>query len=166
MRPLVVEQGCLKCHGQQGYKVGDIRGGISISTPWKPIEQTMVRKICFEGIIYGGIWFIGLAGLSLARRTIRDDISERERVEKEKESLIIQLQQSLSEIKQLSRILPICASCKKIRDDEGYWKEVETYISDHSEAQFSHGICPDCMRKLYPEIADEMFGHSEKDEKK
>ena len=94
------------------------------------------------------------------------DITERKRMEQEKANLIIELQKSLSEIKQLSRILPICASCKKIRDDEGYWKEVETYISDHSEAQFSHGICPDCIRKLYPEIADEMFGHSEKDKKK
>jgi PAS domain S-box-containing protein len=94
------------------------------------------------------------------------DITDRKRMEQEKANLIIKLQQSLSEIKQLSRILPICASCKKIRDDEGYWKEVETYISDHSEAQFSHGICPDCMRKLYPEIADEVLGRLGKDEKK
>ncbi|GAB4547249.1 MAG: hypothetical protein Kow0063_41880 [Anaerolineae bacterium] len=51
----------------------------------------------------------------------------------------------------LSGLLPICASCKKIRDDEGYWHSVEVYIRDHSEADFSHGICPDCMQKLYPD---------------
>ena len=93
------------------------------------------------------------------------DITERKRMEQEKANLIIELQKSLSEIKQLSRILPICASCKKIRDDKGYWNEVEMYISDHSETQFSHGICPDCMRKLYPEIADEVFNRLEKNEK-
>lgn len=45
----------------------------------------------------------------------------------------------------------ICASCKKIRDDKGYWEQVEVYIRDHSEAEFSHGLCPECMKKLYPD---------------
>jgi PAS domain S-box-containing protein len=94
------------------------------------------------------------------------DITERKLLEKERQKVFVELQKALSEVKQLSGFLPICASCKKIRDDKGYWNEVERYISEHSEAQFSHGICPDCIRKLYPEIADEMFGHSEKDEKK
>jgi hypothetical protein len=57
-------------------------------------------------------------------------------------------------------------SCKKIRDDEGYWNEVERYIGKHSEAEFSHSICPDCIRKLYPEYADEVLRGLEKDEKK
>jgi hypothetical protein len=52
-------------------------------------------------------------------------------------------------------MLPICAACKKIRDDQGYWQAVERYISEHSEAQFSHGLCPDCMKKLYPEFYEE-----------
>jgi len=54
-----------------------------------------------------------------------------------------------------SRLLPISASCKKIRDDKGYWNQIEGYIRDHSEAEFSHGICPDCMKKLYPDYAEE-----------
>ena len=58
----------------------------------------------------------------------------------------------LSEIQTLRGILPICANCKKIRDDKGYWNQIEAYISDHSEAQFSHGICPDCAKELYPEF--------------
>lgn len=60
------------------------------------------------------------------------------------------LEQALSEVKKLSGLLPICASCKKIRDDQGYWTEIEGYIESHSEADFSHGICPECMKKLYP----------------
>jgi hypothetical protein len=66
--------------------------------------------------------------------------------------LIDRLQESLAEIKTLSGLLPICASCKNIRDDKGYWNEIEVYISRHSEAQFSHSICPECAKKLYPEI--------------
>lgn len=61
------------------------------------------------------------------------------------------LQRQLKEIKVLKGFLPICASCKKIRDDKGYWTQVEKYVADHSEAKFSHGICPDCAKKLYPE---------------
>jgi len=80
------------------------------------------------------------------------DISDRVKTEKEKENLIIKLQETLSEVKQLSGLLPICASCKNIRDDKGYWKQIESYIKDHSEAEFSHGICPDCAKKLYPEL--------------
>lgn len=61
-----------------------------------------------------------------------------------------QLQQALREVRTLSGLLPICASCKKIRDDEGYWHDVEEYISSHSDTEFSHGICPDCSKRLYP----------------
>jgi len=62
------------------------------------------------------------------------------------------LQEAISKVKVLSGFLPICASCKKIRDDKGYWNQIESYIRDHSEAEFSHGICPDCAVKLYPEL--------------
>lgn len=62
------------------------------------------------------------------------------------------LQEAMSKVKTLSGFLPICASCKKIRDDQGYWNQIEVYIRNHSEAEFSHGICPDCAKKLYPGI--------------
>jgi hypothetical protein len=65
------------------------------------------------------------------------------------------LQDYISEIKTLRAILPICSKCKKIRDDEGYWHEVESYISAHSETLFSHSICPECARSLYPEFLDD-----------
>ena len=71
------------------------------------------------------------------------------KVEKELLHETNELQKALSEIKTLSGLLPICASCKKIRDDKGYWNQIELYIRDHSEAEFSHGICPPCAEKLY-----------------
>ncbi|MFH1980504.1 MAG: PAS domain S-box protein [Pseudomonadota bacterium] len=80
------------------------------------------------------------------------DISERKRSEAEREILIQELQHALAKVKSLSGLLPICASCKKIRDDAGYWNQIETYIRDHSEADFSHSICPECAKKLYPEM--------------
>ncbi len=79
------------------------------------------------------------------------DISDRVRSEAEKENLITKLQHALTEVKQLSGFLPICSSCKKIRDDEGYWNQIEAYIREHSEIEFSHSLCPECARKLYPE---------------
>jgi len=78
------------------------------------------------------------------------DISDRILAEKEKENLIIKLQDALSRVKLLSGFLPICASCKKIRDDKGYWNQIESYIRTHSEAEFTHSICPECTKKLYP----------------
>ena len=68
---------------------------------------------------------------------------------------IEELEESSNEIKVLSGLLPICASCKKIRDDKGYWNQIETYIRDHSEVEFSHGICPECAKKLYRDLLNE-----------
>jgi PAS domain-containing protein len=83
------------------------------------------------------------------------DITERRLAALEKEKLIAELQQALADVKTLSGMLPICANCKKIRDDKGYWNQIESYISKHSDTVFSHSICPECARKLYPELLDE-----------
>ena len=72
------------------------------------------------------------------------------RSEEKRRELTESLQKALKEVRQLSGIIPICAHCKKIRDDEGYWKQVEAYIQEHSDAHFSHGICPECREKFYP----------------
>ena len=72
------------------------------------------------------------------------------RHEEEREKLIEELQEALARVKLLSGLLPICASCKKVRDDKGYWNQIESYIREHSEVEFSHGICPECAEKLYP----------------
>jgi hypothetical protein len=78
------------------------------------------------------------------------DITDRKQAEEERERLILELTDALSKVRTLSGLLPICASCKKIRNDKGYWEQIEMYIRNHSEAEFSHGLCPDCMEKLYP----------------
>ena len=78
------------------------------------------------------------------------DITARRQVETARENLIQDLRDSFEKIKTLKGLLPICASCKKIRDDKGYWSQIETYIATHSEAEFSHGLCPVCAEKLYP----------------
>lgn len=77
---------------------------------------------------------------------------ERLRIAREKEQLIAKLQDAMTQIKTLSGLLPICANCKKIRNDEGYWERIETYIAHHTEAQFTHGICPECVKTLYPDL--------------
>lgn len=83
------------------------------------------------------------------------DITERKIAEVERERLIKSLQEAFADVKTLSGLVPICANCKQIRDDKGFWTQVESYIQEHSQAQFSHGICPDCMKKLYPEFLSE-----------
>lgn len=90
-------------------------------------------------------------GKVVASVTAFRDISEQKRIEKEREQLIADLKKALAEIKTLHGILPICASCKKIRDDKGAWSHLETYISQHTDAMFSHGICQDCAKRLYPD---------------
>ena len=80
------------------------------------------------------------------------DITARKRAEEERERLILELQEALAEVKTLSGLLPICASCKSIRNDQGYWQQIEAYIKEHSKAEFSHSVCPKCAEKLYPEV--------------
>jgi PAS domain S-box-containing protein len=100
-------------------------------------------------------------GERIGFRGVTRDVTEKKRAEEEREKLVRDLQKALSEVKTLKGIFPICASCKKIRDDKGYWNQVEVYIRDRSEAEFSHGICPDCMKKLYGDILGEKGSSSE-----
>jgi integral membrane sensor domain MASE1 len=101
---------------------------------------------------------MALDELSRARRDLENRVAERTAALQselaEREKLLHDLREALAKVKTLSGLLPICSSCKMIRDDRGYWTQVERYISAHSEAQFSHGICPACLKTLYPEFAD------------
>jgi CheY-like chemotaxis protein len=90
-------------------------------------------------------------GGSLLVRTIRYAL-ERQKAEEARLVLIKSLQDALANVKLLSGLLPICSNCKKIRDDKGYWSQVESYIQKHSEAEFSHSMCPDCFKKWYPDL--------------
>ncbi len=87
--------------------------------------------------------------LTVSRNELENEIGQKERAEKERETLIKKLKEALNEIKTLKGIIPICAHCKKIRDDQGYWNILEAYLEKHFEASFSHGMCPECIKTLY-----------------
>jgi PAS domain S-box-containing protein len=91
------------------------------------------------------------SGKPIGFRGIAHDITERKLAENEREKLINELKDALAEVKRLSGLLPICSHCKKIRDDKGYWNMIESYLHDHSNAEFSHCICPECAKKYYPD---------------
>ncbi|MBF0117462.1 MAG: PAS domain-containing protein [Desulfobacterales bacterium] len=97
-----------------------------------------------------------LDGKVIEYQSIGRDTTERKKFETERENIIQELQSAIEQIKTLRGIVPICSSCKKIRDDKGYWEQVEAYVSKHTDAQFTHSICPKCIKKLYPEISDKI----------
>ncbi len=152
MRPFRAEKGCLKCHAQQGYKEGDILGGLSIAIPMAPLENIGRQYQINTWLRYIRVWLLGVCGIAWGGRKLSRSLEAQRRGTEEREKLIGELQEAMAQVKVLRGILPICANCKKIRDDQGYWKQVETYIRDHSEADFSHSICPECAKILYPEF--------------
>lgn len=153
------------------HSVGDLTGG----------EEQLLFSLDLGATAIVGLGLIWLIGRHRRREAllerslaevggIRDQLEVRvkertaelaganERLDEEltrRQKLIIQLEEAMADVKKLSGLLPICASCKKIRDDEGSWQALESYITDHSEADFSHGICPECVKKLYPELGGE-----------
>lgn len=274
MKPLVTEAACLKCHAAQGYREGEIRGGISVAVPLAPyqaLEQARIWRIAGTHLV---LWALGTLGITLGTRQMRrrlfeqrqaedqlrqlsraveqspvsivitdptgaieyvnpkfvevtgyaleqamgknprilksgekspeaysemwrtltagkewrgefhnkkangdlywesasispirdaaghtthyvavkEDITARKQTEAERERLVEDLQKALAKVRSLSGLLPICAGCKKIRDDKGYWSQVESYLQEHSEVTFTHSLCPDCVNKLYPEL--------------
>lgn len=90
-------------------------------------------------------------------RSLQREIQARKKIEEERNELIDQLKQTLREVKTLRGFLPICSHCRKVRKDSGYWQQIETYIQEHTDAKISHGICPECMRELYPELAEKII---------
>lgn len=89
-----------------------------------------------------------------ANTKLQRDIVERKKLYDQREELIHELEDALAKVNTLSGFLPICSSCKKIRDDKGYWQQLEAYLGKHSGTEFSHSICPECTRKLYPELQE------------
>ena len=132
------------------HRNGELIGAIFISedvTQLKKDHEELIRyRERLEEIIEART-----KELQRAYQELQQENAERQKAEVEKEAIIVRLQTALAQVKKLSGLLPICASCKKIRDDEGYWQDVAVYIRDHSEVEFSHGICPECMQRLYPE---------------
>lgn len=146
---------------------------------WQSISDTFKKldaipdDFSLEGFIYnrnpdpdlrwlylslGGLFVIALLAFLLSglfyklNRSLKNEISRRRETEKAREELVVNLQKAIKKITVLSGLLPICSHCKKIRDDKGYWNQIEEYIQKHSEAEFSHGICNECAKIHYPEI--------------
>lgn len=88
--------------------------------------------------------------LDETNETLEKEAARRKRLEKEREKIIVKLQNALTEVKTLTGLIPICSHCKNIRDDKGSWKQLESYLYEHSDATLSHGICPECQKKYYP----------------
>lgn len=120
----------------------------------------------------GAIDFIGkpVKKLELHARVrsilkLKEERDRRKAHEEELEKTVEELQKALTEVKTLSGLLPICSFCKKIRDDKGYWQQVERYVSNYADVDFSHSICPDCLRKHYPDQAEDLIRRVEEKRK-
>ncbi|MCD4692088.1 MAG: PAS domain S-box protein [Calditrichales bacterium] len=121
---------------------------------WEAVEINILRA---DGAVRTVLWNSATLYAADSKTVVAtiaqgQDITERIQVEEERAKLIVELQNALAKVKTLRGLIPICASCKKVRDDEGYWHQVETYVHEHSEAEFTHGLCPECAKKLYPEF--------------
>jgi len=140
----------------RGMRTLEAVHGASPSTPIVVLTANDDEMLGREVVRRGAQDFLikGQADDRLVARAIRYAIERREILE-ERDRLIGELQAALERVKQLSGLLPICSNCKKVRDDRGYWNQIESYIREHSEAEFSHGLCPECAAKLYPEIFKE-----------
>lgn len=116
------------------------------------VETSFVAKDGREIFVEGKVTCSRSAGKQTTTFGIFRDITERKVAEKEKDQLLASLQDALQRVRTLNGLLPICSSCNKIKDEHGKWKRLEEYIINNSEADFSHGICPDCASFLYPEL--------------
>jgi hypothetical protein len=136
---------------------------ISGDLPGSPDVLFEVIGLVISCFMAAGIYLIQPVFLSMSRseEALKDMNTKLSALSEEQQKLIAELQGALSKIKTLRGMLPICASCKKVRDDKGYWSQIEAYISEHSEAEFSHGLCPECAQKLYPEYYTEELRRKE-----
>jgi PAS domain-containing protein len=157
--------------GPEGY--GAYRGWWADSgTPIAAEEWALARAIRNGETSIGEL--VEIEGFDGVRRTIRNsaaplrdergrilgavvlnvDITRQALAAKEREELVARLQEALEQVKTLGGLIPICAGCKKIRNDSGYWIRLETYLKEHSDADFSHGLCPECLEHLYPDFLE------------
>ena len=121
---------------------GNIDAAIDVSSPYEIGRLAKTFKRMMHQI----------KSITASRDELNQEIAERKEAETQRDRLIRDLQTALTEVKTLSGLLPICAHCKKIRDDKGYWTQIESYIHEHSGVEFSHGICQECAKKYYPDM--------------
>ncbi len=143
MAPLMVKEPCLACHADQGYRVGDVRGGISVTFSYAPFRRAIRGAFTRIALVHFLFLCLGLGIILLLGRKIIHRIEE--------------LQATMDRMKKLEGLLPICSGCKKIRlaeseeMDRDSWVPIEEYIGQRTDAEFSHGLCPDCLKKIYPD---------------
>ncbi|MDQ1355375.1 MAG: phosphoserine phosphatase RsbU/P [Acidobacteriota bacterium] len=129
------------------------------------VEEMKIKQAFDAGAIdYIGKPIKKLELLARVRSVLRlkEETDHRKAHERELEQTVEQLRKAISELKTLSGLLPICSYCKKIRDDKGYWQQVDSYITEHSAAGFSHSICPECLKEHYPAYADDVLKETAK----
>jgi hypothetical protein len=107
---------------------------------YSPPGSELWKAVTNRALVLFTILIIAIVGL------------QRKKMEQKRDDALLEKEKALDDLKILKGLLPICASCKQIRDDKGHWTQLEHYIHEHSEAEFSHGLCPECARKLYPDL--------------
>jgi len=117
----------------------------------------MLRSGGAMGIVALVVIAVVSGRMSDLSRRVRQELEARRAAEEANEALIADLRRALSEVRTLKGLLPICANCKKVRDDSGYWSSVEQFIRQHVDVQFTHSLCPECLRTLYPDVYEEMM---------
>lgn len=153
---------CEQQHCQQIFR--RITGGEAIGQ----VETTFIAKDGHQILVEGNVNCKIVAGQATLTLGIFRDITARKRFEEEREQLVADLKEALAKVKALSGLLPICAACKGIRNDKGYWTKIEAYLEAHSSAEFTHSICPDCAKRLYPDLYGnedlELFSRQEREQ--
>ena len=144
MAPLRLTSDCIPCHAGENRGAGAVRGGISVTLPYAPFTRLMSRERRQLIAAHAALFCLAAGMLLLTGRRLYRSVAS--------------LQDSLARIRRLEGLLPICANCKKIRREGGDWRKprdwihVEKYIQDRTDAEFTHGLCPDCSHGLYPEL--------------
>jgi hypothetical protein len=118
-------------------------------------RQGDVFAFNLQSHFYQTVWFYALCGLALILVMAGAFELRLRQLKANRENLKKKVAEAVAEIKVLSGLLPICSGCKKVRDDRGYWGQIETYLKKHSDTTITHSLCPDCMKKYFPEVADE-----------
>ncbi len=147
------------------YSFGRI-GGAAIGLLLVPLDAALLMWCgCSDmgGVGERGFWAVHSIFLAISLSVgclselflqLQDELSKRIRAQGDLNQAVDDLRAALDQVNTLRGLLPICSACKKVRDDDGYWQQIETYVQEHSHAQFTHGLCPRCTEKLYPELAD------------
>ncbi len=145
----------------QAFRRGITLAGILLSGSGETVHiEDQIIGLAISVCMLAGVALISpmFKAIKLAEKQVRESV-------REKETIIAELNEALANVKILRGLIPICSSCKRIRNDQGYWQQVETYLREHSDARFTHGFCPECEQALIDE-AERAFGKRSRDREK